>query len=204
MLYSIVSLNRTVSCGTMPIAARKTLLRQRAHVLPVDQDAPRHPPRRSGTAGARASTCPSRWRRPPPSSIRPRTVKSTSMQHLPAHVISKSHVLETHSRRPQAATRAHPATSAISRFCSSSMKHPVHVGQALLDLAIDHAEKVHRDVHLNHEGVDQHQIADAHPSFDDTERRAPQNQRQRRPRSDACWPAFRTFSDCCDSTAVRC
>ncbi len=49
----------------------------------------------------------------------------------------------------------------------------------MLDLAIDHAEKIHRDIQLDHEGVDQHQIADAHPALDDTERSAPQNQGQR-------------------------
>jgi hypothetical protein len=35
----------------------------------------------------------------------------------------------------------------------------LHVGQALLDFAVDHAEEVERNVQLDHEGVDQHQVA---------------------------------------------
>ena len=58
-------------------------------------------------------------------------------------------------------------------------EHPVHVRQALLDLAVDHAEEVERDVQLDHEGVDQHQVADRHPAFDHAECRTPEDQRQR-------------------------
>ena len=39
-------------------------------------------------------------------------------------------------------------------------EHLVHVGQRLLDLAIDHAEEIERHVELDQEAVDQHQVAD--------------------------------------------
>ena len=45
-------------------------------------------------------------------------------------------------------------------------EHLFHVGDALLDFAIDHAEEIERDVKLDHEGVHEHQIAQAHRAID--------------------------------------
>ena len=39
-------------------------------------------------------------------------------------------------------------------------EHFVHVNQRLLDLAVHHAEEIQRHVQLQHQGIDQHQIAD--------------------------------------------
>ena len=41
----------------------------------------------------------------------------------------------------------------------------IHIRQRVLDLAIDDAEKIERDKKLQQEGVDQHQITDAHLAF---------------------------------------
>jgi hypothetical protein len=41
-------------------------------------------------------------------------------------------------------------------------KHFVQVGQALLDLAVQHTQKVQRNVQLDHEGIDHDQIAQGH------------------------------------------
>jgi hypothetical protein len=39
-------------------------------------------------------------------------------------------------------------------------EHAVHVGERLLDLAVHHAEEVERDVELDEQRVDQHQVAE--------------------------------------------
>ena len=41
-------------------------------------------------------------------------------------------------------------------------KHTLHIGKALFDLAIQHAQKIQRNVKLNHERIDQDQIAERH------------------------------------------
>jgi hypothetical protein len=57
-------------------------------------------------------------------------------------------------------------------------EHLVQVGQALLDLAVDHAQEVQRNVELDHEGVDHHQVAQRHAPFDHARGGAPQHQHQ--------------------------
>ena len=54
-------------------------------------------------------------------------------------------------------------------------EHLVQVGQALLDLAVDHAQKTQRNVELDHEGVDHHQIAQRHARLDHALRGAPEH-----------------------------
>ena len=44
-------------------------------------------------------------------------------------------------------------------------KHFVQVHQALLDLTVQHAQKVERYVQLDHEGVDHHQVAQRHATL---------------------------------------
>ena len=44
-------------------------------------------------------------------------------------------------------------------------KHAVQVGQALLDFAVNHAQKIQRDIELDHEGIDHHQVAQSHAPF---------------------------------------
>ena len=57
------------------------------------------------------------------------------------------------------------------------VEHALHVGHRLLDLAINDTQKIERDIELDHEGVDQHQIADGHRASDHTQRRPPHDQR---------------------------
>jgi len=47
------------------------------------------------------------------------------------------------------------------------VEHLRHVRQRMLELGVDHAEEVERDEHLQHEGVDQHQVAQRHAAVDD-------------------------------------
>jgi len=57
-------------------------------------------------------------------------------------------------------------------------EHAVQVGQALLDLAVQHAQKIQRDVELDHEGIDHDQIAQGHAAIDDPLGGAPQHGHQ--------------------------
>jgi hypothetical protein len=41
-------------------------------------------------------------------------------------------------------------------------EHALDVGEGLADLPVQHAEEVERDVELDQEGVDQHQVAEGH------------------------------------------
>ena len=56
-------------------------------------------------------------------------------------------------------------------------EHPLHVGERLLDLAVQNAQEVERNVELDHERVDQHEIANGHRLVDHADRRAPHDQR---------------------------
>ena len=58
-------------------------------------------------------------------------------------------------------------------------EHAVHVGQALLDLAVDHAEKIERNIQLDHEGIDQHQITKRHGAGNHAGSGAPDHQTDR-------------------------
>ena len=44
-------------------------------------------------------------------------------------------------------------------FLIQNIEHLVDIDDRLFDLAIDHAEKIQRDIELNQEPVDQHQVA---------------------------------------------
>src|ERR1700722_6023228 len=50
---------------------------------------------------------------------------------------------------------------------SQQAEHAFHVGKSLLDFAINHAEKIERNIKLDHERVAQHQVADGHAAVDD-------------------------------------
>ena len=83
-------------------------------------------------------------------------------QDLPVRLVAEVDVLEAHlavgdDERRRARARRRP------RVCSvDEREHPLHVGQRLLDLAVEDAEEVERDVELDHERVDQHEVADRH------------------------------------------
>ncbi|MNW08200.1 hypothetical protein D3C71_2049430 [compost metagenome] len=42
-------------------------------------------------------------------------------------------------------------------------EHAVQIGEALLDFAVQGAQKVERNVQLDHEGIDHHQVAQRQP-----------------------------------------
>jgi hypothetical protein len=56
-------------------------------------------------------------------------------------------------------------------------EHAFDVGQRLADFAVQHAEEIQRDVELDHEGIDQHDVAQRHAAFGHADRGAPHHQR---------------------------
>ena len=58
-------------------------------------------------------------------------------------------------------------------------EHPLHVGQRLLDLAVDHAEKIERNIELDQEAVDEHEVAERERLRDHALRREYHQQRHR-------------------------
>lgn len=60
------------------------------------------------------------------------------------------------------------------------IEHAVHVGHRLLQLTVDHAQEVERNVDLQHQRVDEHKVAQRHVPRRHTLRGAIQNQDERR------------------------
>ena len=152
-------------------------LLHRAQVLAVDRDAPRRDvieaiqearERRLSRAarsdhGDRASR-----------GNRERDVE----QDLPVRLVGEIDVLEADLGRRDPERRS---ARRVANFgvLLDQVEHPLHVRQRLLDLAVDHAEEVERNVELEHERVDQHQIADGHRVIDHPDRCPPHDERHR-------------------------
>ena len=47
-------------------------------------------------------------------------------------------------------------------FSLEQMKHLVQIRQTLFDLSVNHTQKIQRNVQLNHEGIDHHQVTKCH------------------------------------------
>ena len=145
----MVSLNSTVSCGTMPIAARRLFCVTSRNVLAVDGDAAARRRRRSGRAAARWSTC-----------RRPRGRRSATV--WPAGT-SKRDALEDRPRRiiGESARRSNDdlALGDVERLCArlvldlgvdfEQVEHLLDIGQALADFAIDEADEIERHGELH-------------------------------------------------------
>ena len=81
-----------------------------------------------------------------------------AMQDLALALIKKVRVPEFHRRRPAREFRRTRAIFDLAML-GEEAEHAVHVEQRLLDLAVHHAEEVERDVELDQQAVDQHQVA---------------------------------------------
>ena len=79
-------------------------------------------------------------------------------EDLPRPLVTKVDVAEFHRRRPR---RQLGRARLVLDFTVlvQQPEHAVHVEERLLDLAIDHAEEVERDVELDQQPVYQHEIA---------------------------------------------
>src|SRR5216117_2389054 len=81
-------------------------------------------------------------------------------QDLPFALIGKAHIPEFDARRPGREFRRARAVRDLA-VLGEEAKHAVHVEQRLLDLAVHHAEEVERDVELDQQAVNQHQVAES-------------------------------------------
>ena len=112
--------------------------------------------------------------------------KADVVQNLPAaagvarlrNIVRKAHVFKAHGGLVQASEGQ--CTRCIRHFALffHEHKHFVQIGQALLDLAVQHTQKIERDVELNHEGVDHHQVAQRHAAIDHALRGTPEHGHQ--------------------------
>ena len=105
-------------------------------------------------------------------------------QNLPSRFVGKRDILETHfgANRPRFAGLSQVQRRRAGEVIDLPIgiehaEHLLDIGQALLDLAVEHAQEVQRNVELDHEGVDQHQIAQRHPALDHADGGAPDHHR---------------------------
>nr|GEU28155.1 hypothetical protein [Tanacetum cinerariifolium] len=100
-------------------------------------------------------------------------------QDLPLGVVAEIDVVEAHFR-----ALGHQGLGILGvgdlAVLVQQREQLFHVGQALLDLAVDHAQEVQGDIQLDHEGVHQHQVAQRHGAGDHAHGGAPQDQRDGR------------------------
>ena len=96
-------------------------------------------------------------------------------QDLPLGFIAEIHMIETHGRAPRDERFGFRRIGDFAVFVQQG-KQAFHVGQALLDFAVNDAEEIEGDVQLDHEGVHQHQVAQGHAAVDHAHRGAPQDQ----------------------------
>ena len=141
--------------------AAQAVLRDLADVLAVDRD-------RAGVDVVEAEQQPRQRRlagaaRPDHRDCRARRDREVDVvQDRPPRVVAEVDVPEARPRRAAPRAAGAPGRSSISGCVVEQREHLLEVGQRLLDLAVDHAEEVERDVELDQVGVDQHEVADRH------------------------------------------
>ena len=106
-----------------------------------------------------------------------RNFETQLLQDRPGFVISETDIFEADGC---ALHQQFGGTRQIGDFALAleQAEHLVEVGQALLDLAVNDAQEIQRDIELDHEGVDHHQIAQAHGARDHAGGGPPQHQHQ--------------------------
>ncbi len=75
--------------------------------------------------------------------------------------VGKTHVFKAHGGRGQIGQRGGIGAVLHLLRAVHQGEHLVQIDQVLLDFAVDHAQKIERDVNLNHEGIHHDQIAQA-------------------------------------------
>ena len=99
-------------------------------------------------------------------------------QDLPVQLVPEIDMLEAHFAVADVERRGAGGVGNF-RVLLREREHSLHVGQRLFDLAVQDAQKIERNVELDHERVDEHEIADGHGPVDDTHGRPPHDQRHR-------------------------
>ena len=93
-----------------------------------------------------------------------RHIEGHVAEDLAALVIAEIDMREAHMRAADGQRRSPGHIGDLGRRVDQA-EHRFHVDQALLDLAIDHAEHVQRPEQLRQQRVDQHHIADGEPAL---------------------------------------
>ena len=104
-------------------------------------------------------------------------LKADVLQNRPCRVVSEMHLLKAHMASPHRQGRRAGAVGNLS-LALHQREHFLQVGQALLDLAVQHAQETQRYVQLNHEGVDHDQVAQRHAPVHHALGRPPQHGHQ--------------------------
>ena len=99
-------------------------------------------------------------------------------QDGPLGVVGEAHLFEAHRGR---AGQQHLRVRGVVDLLVGlhEREHALDVGQRLADLAVQHAEEVERDVELDQEGIDQHDVADGHRPAGHPARGLPHHRRHR-------------------------
>ena len=86
-------------------------------------------------------------------------IKTHIKQDLPFGLITEIHILEAHHRGPFGECLRAGLILNFPIFFEQP-EHAIHVDQRLFDLAIGHAQKIKRNIKLDQQRVDQHQVTE--------------------------------------------
>ena len=153
------------------------VLAHRADVAPVDRDAPAGDVVEAEQE-ARQRALPRAGRTDDGDGMARRNGEAHVEQDLAVLLVAEVDVLEAHLAATDIERRGARRIGDF-RVLLGKREHPLHVGERLLDLAVEHAQEVERDVELDHERVDEHEVADRHRPVDDAHRRPPHDERYR-------------------------
>ena len=104
-----------------------------------------------------------------------RNAQADAVQDRPVCFVSKIYVLKTHFGRSLQCQYLRILGICHFAVFFQQHEHALQVGQALLDLAVNHTQKIQRYVQLNHEGIDHHQVTQAHATLHHAFGGAPQH-----------------------------
>jgi hypothetical protein len=107
-----------------------------------------------------------------------RHLEADVVQDRPVVVVGEADVVEAHAAL-QHRQRLRARRVGDLAVLAEQREHLLHVHRRLLDLAVDHAQEVERNVELDHQRVDQHQVAERERAIDHAQRGAPHQQRDR-------------------------
>ncbi len=106
-----------------------------------------------------------------------RHAEGNAFQDFAVRPVAEAHVVEDEFARARAELGGARRVLHLLRLAHEA-EHLLHVGEALLDLAVGEAEEVQRHVELDEIGVHQHEVAHRHASRGDALRREAHHHRQ--------------------------
>ena len=107
-----------------------------------------------------------------------RNLEADLVQDGPRGLVRKRHVLKPHGGCTLHLQRGRAGCIGNLALLLHQREHLVQIGQALFDLAVQHTQKPQRDIELDHESVNHHQVAQRHAAVHHTLGGAPQHRHQ--------------------------